>query len=194
MLDYRVPTIQDSPPIEVGIVESNDPHGPFGAKEAGEGSLAAFLPALTNAIADAIGVRFNDLPVTPDRVFAAIEKRASAQARATEHFPENDTFSAENRPSTNPGASDGRAARVRAAFIRRSLDDVLKARGGASRQRSCSAAAPISWSTSAAASSRRRVLIDINHVAELRAHQGRCDGRSRSARRSRSPSSPRIPA
>ncbi len=75
MLDYRVPTIQDSPPIEVGIVESNDPHGPFGAKEAGEGSLAAFLPALTNAIADATGLRFNDLPVTPDRVFAAIEKR-----------------------------------------------------------------------------------------------------------------------
>jgi 4-hydroxybenzoyl-CoA reductase subunit alpha len=79
MLDYRVPTIFDSPPIEVGIVESNDPHGPFGAKEAGEGSLAAFLPALTNAIADAIGVRFNDLPVTPDRVFAAIEKRRRAR-------------------------------------------------------------------------------------------------------------------
>ena len=75
MLDYRIPTIQDSPPIEVGIVESNDPHGPFGAKEAGEGSLAAFLPALTNAIADAIGIRFDDLPVTPDRVFEAIEKR-----------------------------------------------------------------------------------------------------------------------
>jgi len=78
MLDYRVPTIQDSPPIAVGIVESNDPHGPFGAKEAGEGSLAAFLPALTNAIADATGLRFNDLPVTPDRVFAAIEKRQRA--------------------------------------------------------------------------------------------------------------------
>ena len=78
MLDYRVPTIQDSPPIEVGIIERNDPHGPFGAKEAGEGSLAAFLPALTNAIADAIGVRFNTLPVTPDRVFAALEKRRRA--------------------------------------------------------------------------------------------------------------------
>ncbi len=78
MLDYRVPTIQDSPPIEVGIVESNDPHGPFGAKEAGEGSLAAFLPALTNAIADAVGERFNHLPVTPDRVFAALEKRRRA--------------------------------------------------------------------------------------------------------------------
>jgi 4-hydroxybenzoyl-CoA reductase subunit alpha len=79
MLDYRVPTIFDSPPIEVGIVESNDPHGPFGAKEAGEGSLAAFLPALTNAIADAIGIRFNDLPVTPDRVFAALEKYRRAR-------------------------------------------------------------------------------------------------------------------
>jgi 4-hydroxybenzoyl-CoA reductase subunit alpha len=75
MLDYRVPTIQDSPPIAVGIVESNDPYGPFGAKEAGEGSLAAFLPALTNAIADATGLRFSALPVTPDRVFAAIERR-----------------------------------------------------------------------------------------------------------------------
>jgi 4-hydroxybenzoyl-CoA reductase subunit alpha len=81
MLDYRVPTIQDSPPIEVGIVESMDPHGPFGAKEAGEGSLAAFLPALTNAIADAIGIRFNDLPVTPDRVFEAIEKRKRALSK-----------------------------------------------------------------------------------------------------------------
>ena len=83
MLDYRVPTIQDSPPIECHIVESNDPHGPFGAKEAGEGSLAAFLPALTNAIASAIGVRFNDLPVTPDRVFEAIEKRRRSLSKKT---------------------------------------------------------------------------------------------------------------
>ncbi len=91
MLDYRVPTIEDSPPIEVGIVESNDPHGPFGAKEAGEGSLAAFLPALTNAIADAVGVRFNDLPVTPDRVFAALERRRRASngmRPAIEHVPQ----------------------------------------------------------------------------------------------------------
>ena len=45
LLDYRVPTIQDSPPIITHIVESNDPNGPYGAKEAGEGSLAGFLPA-----------------------------------------------------------------------------------------------------------------------------------------------------
>src|SRR5712671_3188811 len=96
MLDYRVPTIQDSPPIEVGIVESNDPHGPFGAKEAGEGSLAAFLPALTNAVADAIGIRFNDLPVTPDRVFAAIEKRARALSQRNGTKPDI-------KPETNGG-------------------------------------------------------------------------------------------
>ncbi len=83
MLDYRVPTIQDSPPIEVGIVESNDPYGPFGAKEAGEGSLAAFLPALTNAINDAVGLRVNLLPVAPDRVFAALEKRERARLAAS---------------------------------------------------------------------------------------------------------------
>lgn len=75
MLDYRVPTIADSPPIEVAIVESNDPLGPFGAKEAGEGSLAGFLPALVNAVADAIGLRLDELPATPDRVWRALERR-----------------------------------------------------------------------------------------------------------------------
>ncbi|MGE0736847.1 MAG: 4-hydroxybenzoyl-CoA reductase subunit alpha [Alphaproteobacteria bacterium] len=87
MLDYRVPTMLDSPPIEVHIVESIDPHGPFGAKEAGEGSLAGFLPALVNAIADATGLRITELPATPDRVYAALEKlrkdkRANARGAA----------------------------------------------------------------------------------------------------------------
>ncbi len=76
MLDYRVPTIMESPPIEVGIIEAMDPHGPFGAKEAGEGSLSGFLPALTNAVADAVGVRPTELPVTPDRLMELLEKKA----------------------------------------------------------------------------------------------------------------------
>ena len=75
MLDYRVPTIVESPPIEVGIIECADPHGPFGAKEAGEGSLSSFLPALVNAVADAIGVRATDLPLTPERVLELVEKK-----------------------------------------------------------------------------------------------------------------------
>ena len=84
MLDYRVPSFVESPPIEVGIIESIDPHGPFGAKEAGETSLSSFIPALTNAVADAIGVRPIDLPVTPDKLMALIEKRESGQKAATE--------------------------------------------------------------------------------------------------------------
>ena len=82
MLDYRVPTIQDSPPIDVQIVEAPDPNGPFGAKEAGEGSLAGFLPAVANAVADALGLRFDALPLTPDRVYAALEKRQRAARKA----------------------------------------------------------------------------------------------------------------
>jgi 4-hydroxybenzoyl-CoA reductase subunit alpha len=78
-LDYRIPTIEDSPPIHTHIVESNDPYGPFGAKEAGEGSLASFIPAVANAIHHATGLRFDDTPFTPDKIFAAIDKRARAQ-------------------------------------------------------------------------------------------------------------------
>ena len=72
---YGVPTIAESPPIEVKIVESMDPGGPFGAKEAGEGSLAGFLPALVNAVNDAVGVRMTMLPLTPDRLTDAMRKK-----------------------------------------------------------------------------------------------------------------------
>ncbi|MEI6802144.1 MAG: 4-hydroxybenzoyl-CoA reductase subunit alpha [Burkholderiales bacterium] len=77
-LDYRIPTIVESPPIETYIVEAPDPNGPFGAKEAGEGSLSGFLPALTNAIAHATGLRLHELPATPDRVFDALQARRRA--------------------------------------------------------------------------------------------------------------------
>jgi len=78
-LDYRVPTIGESPPIEVFIVEAADPNGPFGAKEAGEGSLSGFVPALTNAIADATGLRLTEIPASPDRLLEALQARARRQ-------------------------------------------------------------------------------------------------------------------
>ena len=84
MLDYRVPTFVDSPPIEAHIVESNDPHGPFGAKEAGEASLAGFLPALTSAVANAMGVRVHELPVTPDRLLQLLEDKERKMRSAAE--------------------------------------------------------------------------------------------------------------
>ena len=81
-LDYRIPTIADSPPIHTHIVESNDPYGPFGAKEAGDGSLAGFIPAVANAIHHATGLRCDDTPFTPDKIFAALEKRARNARKA----------------------------------------------------------------------------------------------------------------
>ena len=81
MLDYRIPTIAESPPIEVTLVESMDPLGPFGAKEGSEGGLHGFPPALTAAIADALDLRLNALPVTPDRVFDALQARRRERKR-----------------------------------------------------------------------------------------------------------------
>ena len=75
LLEYRVPTIIESPPIDVQIVESHDPLGPFGAKEASEGALASFAPALVAAIANAIGIDLDELPATPDRVVEALVAR-----------------------------------------------------------------------------------------------------------------------
>jgi 4-hydroxybenzoyl-CoA reductase subunit alpha len=78
LLGYPIPTIVESPPIEVHIVECLDPNGPFGAKEASEGSLAGFLPAVTNAVADAVGLRMTELPITPDRILEALARRQRA--------------------------------------------------------------------------------------------------------------------
>ena len=84
LLEYRVPTIAETPPIEVEIVERDDPYGPFGAKEASEGALAGFPPALVNAVANATGIDLDDLPVAPDRIMAAmIERRRQQRLAAT---------------------------------------------------------------------------------------------------------------
>jgi 4-hydroxybenzoyl-CoA reductase alpha subunit len=72
LLDYRIPTSLDVPELVALLVESNDPEGPRGAKEAGEGPLHPSIPAIANAIFDAVGVRVDRLPFTPARVLAAI--------------------------------------------------------------------------------------------------------------------------
>jgi 4-hydroxybenzoyl-CoA reductase subunit alpha len=72
MLEYRSPSSVESPEIEPIIVESIDPEGPFGAKECSEGSLAATIPAISNAIYDAVGIRLHECPFTPERVLSAL--------------------------------------------------------------------------------------------------------------------------
>ena len=75
LLDYKIPSVHEMPHVTPIIVESNDPEGPFGAKEAGEGPLLPILPAVCNAVYDAIGVRMNELPITPDRLYKNIERK-----------------------------------------------------------------------------------------------------------------------
>lgn len=74
-LDYGFPTFLEMPEIEAIEVETDDPVGPFGAKEAGEGTQLSPAPAIVNAIYDAIGVDFKELPVTPEIILKALGEK-----------------------------------------------------------------------------------------------------------------------
>ncbi len=79
-LDYGIPTAMEVPSITSVEVETDDPEGPFGAKESGEGTQLAPAPAIINAIYDAIGVRFKSLPVSPEKVLEALQKKERESA------------------------------------------------------------------------------------------------------------------
>jgi len=82
--DYKIPTMADIPKLDTYAVESYDPDSPYGAKEAGEGPIQPAIPAIFNAIYDAIGVRFTEMPVTPEKVLAALAaKEQEAPKKAT---------------------------------------------------------------------------------------------------------------
>jgi 4-hydroxybenzoyl-CoA reductase subunit alpha len=71
--EYKIATSLDMPNVRSIIVESNEPNGPFGAKEVGEGAIMPTIPAILNAVYDAVGARIHELPLTPERVFMAIQ-------------------------------------------------------------------------------------------------------------------------
>jgi CO/xanthine dehydrogenase Mo-binding subunit len=71
---YDMPRSLDMPPITTILVESNDPNGPYGAKGLGEPALTAIAPAIANAIYDAVGVRINSLPITPEKILQALKE------------------------------------------------------------------------------------------------------------------------
>jgi 4-hydroxybenzoyl-CoA reductase subunit alpha len=91
MLDYKSLTSLDMPEVEVALIESetNDPNCPYGAKEVGQGPLLPVMPAVANAIFDAVGVRIDEIPITPDKVLRALElKSAGKDPRVgPEQFP-----------------------------------------------------------------------------------------------------------
>ncbi len=75
MLEYKSPTTMEMPDVETYLVEDPDPNGPFGAKEAGQGPLLPVIPAIANAVYDAVRVRIDEVPITPDKVLKALKSK-----------------------------------------------------------------------------------------------------------------------
>jgi 4-hydroxybenzoyl-CoA reductase subunit alpha len=75
MLDYKSLTALDMPEVEVAFIEDPDPNCPYGAKEVGQGPLLPVMPAVANAIFDAVGVRIDEIPITPDKVLRALHEK-----------------------------------------------------------------------------------------------------------------------
>jgi 4-hydroxybenzoyl-CoA reductase subunit alpha len=80
MLEYKSPTTLDMPEVVTELIEDPDPAGPFGAKEVGQGPLLPVMPALCNAVYDAVGVRIDEVPVTPEKVLRALDDKANGGA------------------------------------------------------------------------------------------------------------------
>jgi 4-hydroxybenzoyl-CoA reductase subunit alpha len=79
MLDYKSLTALDMPEVDVALIEDPDPNCPYGAKEVGQGPLLPVMPALANAVYDAVGVRIDEVPVTPDKVLRALARKAKGE-------------------------------------------------------------------------------------------------------------------
>jgi CO/xanthine dehydrogenase Mo-binding subunit len=90
LLEYKSPTSLDMPDVDTVLVEDPDPNCPFGAKEVGQGPLLPVMPAVANAIWDAVGVRIDELPITPDKVLRALELKAEGRTPRVgpESFPD----------------------------------------------------------------------------------------------------------
>src|ERR671934_920245 len=90
LLEYKSITSLEMPEMDTVLIEDPDPNGPFGAKEVGQGPLLPVPPAVANAIYDAVGVRIDEIPITPDKVLRALERKAKGEAPRVgpEHFPE----------------------------------------------------------------------------------------------------------
>ncbi|HEX3530127.1 MAG TPA: molybdopterin cofactor-binding domain-containing protein [Thermoanaerobaculia bacterium] len=92
VLEYKSPTFEDMPPVTTYLIEEPDPQGPFGAKEVGQGPLLPIMPAVANAIHDAVGVRVDQVPIHPHMILKGLQAKAQgAPARfGPKAFPEID--------------------------------------------------------------------------------------------------------
>ncbi|HEV8266056.1 MAG TPA: molybdopterin cofactor-binding domain-containing protein [Gemmatimonadales bacterium] len=79
LLEYKSPTTLEMCDVVTYLVEDPDPNGPFGAKEVGQGPLLPVMPAVANAVYDAVGVRVDEIPITPEKVLKALKKKAKGE-------------------------------------------------------------------------------------------------------------------
>ena len=79
MLEYKSPTTLETPEIRTILVQTHDPEGPYGAKEAGQGPLLPVIPAIANAVYDAVGVRIDEVPITPEKILKALDAKAKGR-------------------------------------------------------------------------------------------------------------------
>jgi 4-hydroxybenzoyl-CoA reductase subunit alpha len=110
MLEYKSPTFHEMPPVTTYLIEDPDPQGPFGAKEVGQGPLLPMMPAVANAIHDAVGVRIDQSPIHPHMILKAMQEKAKGkEARfGPKDFPEVDFGETLLVPTPEQGG-DGKA-------------------------------------------------------------------------------------
>ena len=76
MLEYKSPTTLEMCDVKTYLIEDPDPNGPYGAKEVGQGPLLPIMPAIANAVYDAVGVRIDEVPITPEKVMKALREKS----------------------------------------------------------------------------------------------------------------------
>jgi len=131
ILEYKSPTSLDMPEIFTELVEYPDPAGPFGAKEVGQGPLLPIMPAVANAVFDAVGVRIDEVPITPDKILRALAAKAAGKPARVgpDAFP--DIHWPESLKVTPPWeGGDGRASNPNTAPTGRAVDAGIEAKAG----------------------------------------------------------------
>ena len=139
MLEYKSPGFHDMPEMTCYMIETDDERGPYGAKEAGQGPLLPIMPALSNAIFDAVGVRVDQVPINPDLVLKGLqEKKKGRDSRVgPTKFPDID-YGEPLIVHTPEQGGDGRAAddpKARKKGLR-SASGTMKDRGEALKEHS----------------------------------------------------------
>jgi 4-hydroxybenzoyl-CoA reductase subunit alpha len=135
MLEYKSPTFLEMPEVHTDLIESMDPAGPFGAKEVGQGPLLPIMPAVANAVYDAVGVRIDEVPITPEKILKALQQKAAGKpARiGPAAFPDNVPWPEALRVTPPWEGGDGRATNEPAKRSGRKADAGVEAVAGVRR-------------------------------------------------------------